>query len=264
MKLVTWNINSVRIRLDHVKQLVERADPDVICFQETKVRDEQFPLLDLQAMGFDHIHFAGEKSYNGVAILSKIPFQHRDALSWCGREDKRHVSVVLEGGVELHNFYIPAGGDEPNAQTNPKFAHKLQFLDEMTDWAAMQADTPAPKIMVGDFNIAPLETDVWDHKKLKNIITHTATEIDRLNCLQKAGRWVDAMRMHIPPQEKCFTWWSYRARDWRASNKGRRLDHVWVTPDLKEAVMSCEVLLDLRGLEKPSDHAPVLVEVALD
>ncbi|WP_419798551.1 MAG: exodeoxyribonuclease III [Terasakiella sp.] len=261
MKLVTWNINSVRIRLDHVRQLVETANPDVICFQETKVRDELFPLLDLQAFGFEHIHFAGEKSYNGVAILSKVPFEGTDALLWCGRADKRHVSVRLAGGVELHNFYIPAGGDEPDADINPKFAHKLQFLDEMTDWAAQSYQEGTRRIMVGDFNIAPLETDVWDHKKLKNIITHTAVEIDRLDRLQAAGHWVDAMRMHILPDEKCFTWWSYRARDWRAANKGRRLDHVWVSPALKDGVKSCEVLLDLRGLEKPSDHAPVMVEI---
>ncbi|WP_240796826.1 exodeoxyribonuclease III [Terasakiella sp. SH-1] len=263
MKLVTWNINSVRIRLHHVQELVEKYNPDVICFQETKVRDELFPLIDLQAMGFPHIHFSGEKSYNGVAILSKTPFSNEQALSWCEREDKRHVSLELEGGIELHNFYIPAGGDEPNAETNPKFAHKLQFLDEMTAWCAGRVDDGKKRIMVGDFNIAPLETDVWDHKKLKNIITHTQTEIDRLDKLQAAGHWVDAMRMHILPEEKCFTWWSYRARDWRASNKGRRLDHVWVTPALQDMVKSCEVLLDLRGLEKPSDHAPVLVELAV-
>jgi len=263
MKLVTWNINSVRIRLDHVRQLVEQANPDVICFQETKVRDDLFPLIDLQAMGFDHIHFAGEKSYNGVAILSKIPFEQTEVLSWCGREDKRHVGVRLVGGIDLHNFYIPAGGDEPDARVNPKFAHKLQFLDEMTDWCATTHQDGVKRIMVGDFNIAPLETDVWDHKKLKNIITHTEVEIDRLNKLQSAGHWVDAMRQHIQPDEKCFTWWSYRARDWRAANKGRRLDHVWVTPALQDCVKSCEVLLDLRGLEKPSDHAPALVEIDL-
>ncbi|MDV7341169.1 exodeoxyribonuclease III [Terasakiella sp. A23] len=263
MKLVTWNINSVRIRLEHVKKLVQDHNPDVICFQETKVRDEQFPLEDLQGLGYPHTHFRGEKSYNGVAILSKIPFEGTDGLSWCEREDKRHVSVVLEGGVELNNFYIPAGGDEPDAEKNPKFAHKLQFLDEMTVWSGDRYAEDKKRIMVGDFNIAPLETDVWDHKKLKNIITHTAIEIDRLDKLQASGQWVDAMRMHILPDEKCFTWWSYRARDWRASNKGRRLDHVWVTPNLKDGVKACEVLLDLRGEEKPSDHAPVLVEIAL-
>ncbi len=263
MKLVTWNINSIRIRLDHVKQLVDNYNPDVICFQETKVRDELFPQMEVRAMGYDHLHIAGEKSYNGVAILSKIPFTQTDALSWCGREDKRHISVKLVNGIELNNFYIPAGGDEPDETVNPKFAHKLQFLDEMTQWCVGRADDGKTRIMVGDFNIAPLETDVWDHKKLKNIITHTAVEIERLDKLQAAGNWVDAMREKILPEEKCFTWWSYRARDWRAANKGRRLDHVWVSPDLKEKVRSCNVLLDLRGLEKPSDHAPVLVELDL-
>jgi len=263
MKLVTWNINSVRIRLDHVKQLTDTYQPDVICFQETKVTDEQFPLLELQAMGYEHIHYAGQKSYNGVAILSKIPFSDPKALSWCDKEDKRHASVVLENGIELDNFYIPAGGDEPDPAVNPKFAHKLQFLNEMTAWCAKRFKTGDRRIIVGDFNIAPLETDVWDHKKLRKIISHTEIEIVHLDKLQAAGSWVDAMRMMIAPETKCFTWWSYRAKDWAKANKGRRLDHVWVTPALQNNVKSCEVLLDLRGLEKPSDHAPVLVEFNL-
>lgn len=263
MKLVTWNINSVRIRLEQVKQLTDTYQPDVICLQETKVRDELFPLIELQAMGYDHVHYAGQKSYNGVAILSKIPFTNTDALSWCDKEDKRHTSVVLENGIELDNFYIPAGGDEPDAAINPKFAHKLQFLDEMTAWCKKRFKTGDRRIIVGDFNIAPLETDVWDHKKLRKVITHTEIEIARLDKLQAAGSWIDAMRMIISADEKCFTWWSYRAKDWAAANKGRRLDHVWVTPALEHTVKSCEVLLDLRGLEKPSDHAPVLVELDL-
>lgn len=263
MKLVTWNINSVRLRLDQLRLLSETVAPDVVCLQETKVRDALFPLEDIRSLGFSYVHFRGEKSYNGVCILSKRPFVETFALSWCGREDKRHVGVCFEDGLELHNFYIPAGGDEPDAAKNPKFAHKLQFLDEMTDWCRRQhLENPNSKrIMVGDFNIAPLETDVWDHKKLKNIITHTQTERDRLNALQQSADWVDAMRTHIPPDEKCFTWWSYRARDWKAANKGRRLDHVWVSPALGSQTVRAKVLLELRGLEKPSDHAPVLVEM---
>jgi exodeoxyribonuclease-3 len=259
MKLVTWNINSIRIRLAHVQQLVDHYDPDVICFQETKVRDEQFPQLELKAMGFDHILFSGEKSYNGVAILSKKPISLHETRSWCAREDKRHISVMLDGKIELHNFYIPAGGDDPDAEKNPKFAHKLQFLAELVDWSEDCVSRGGSRIMVGDYNIAPLETDVWDHKKLKNIITHTEIEIIALDKIQKAGLWVDAMRHCIDPAEKCFTWWSYRAGDWQASNKGRRLDHVWVSSDLTDNIADCQVLLDLRGLEKPSDHAPVMV-----
>lgn len=265
MKLVTWNINSVRLRIEQLATLMERYTPDVVCLQETKVRDDLFPLQAIQDLGLKHVHFAGEKSYNGVCILSKKPFSETSHLSWCMRLDKRHVAVRFEDGLELHNFYIPAGGDEPDAEKNPKFAHKLQFLDEMTQWShkIYQEAPDSKRIMVGDFNIAPLETDVWDHKKLKNIITHTQTEIDRLAHLQEAGNWVDVMRRHIHPDDKCFTWWSYRARDWKAANKGRRLDHVWASPALKEASRSAEVLMDLRGLEKPSDHAPVLVEFDL-
>lgn len=260
MKLVTWNINSLRMRMGHVARLVDQYNPDVVCFQETKVRDEQFPLQDLEDLGFEHVYFAGEKSYNGVAIASKIPFSKGTQRDWCAKGDKRHCAVTLENGVELHNFYIPAGGDEPDVEINPKFAHKLDFLAEMTAWSESledQADTK--RIIVGDFNIAPLEQDVWDTKKLKKVVSHTPLERETLNNLQAAGAWVDAMRTKIPPTEPCFTWWSYRAKDWRASNKGRRLDHVWVSPATAPAIGAVEVLLDLRGGEKPSDHAPVLV-----
>jgi len=262
MKLVTWNINSLRMRIAHVQRLVETRDPDVICFQETKVQDKQFPLADLQALGFAHVYFAGEKSYNGVAIASKQPFAQTEAWSWCGKEDKRHCMVTFESGLELHNFYIPAGGDEPDPEVNPKFAHKLQFLSEMTQWSqGLQDQDTKPRIIVGDFNIAPLVTDVWDHKKLKNVVSHTAIEIERLSLLQEAGQWHDAIRASIDPSEPCFTWWSYRAKDWQASNKGRRLDHIWASPAIAHKLENAEVVLAQRGGEKPSDHAPVLISV---
>ena len=262
MKLVTWNINSIRIRLDHVKKLVDEYAPDVICFQETKVRDSLFPSLELQAMGYRHIAISGEKSYNGVAILAKETLSETETLQFCGREDKRHLKAVLANGIRLDNFYIPAGGDEPDAEINPKFAHKLQFLNEMNDWTEGLKDQEK-RIMVGDFNIAPLEHDVWDHKKLKNIITHTEIEINHLAKIQRSGNWIDAMRHLIPAEKKCFTWWSYRASDWKTSNKGRRLDHVWISPDLLPVLENVLVLEDLRSVDKPSDHAPVMVSLSL-
>ena len=261
MKLVTWNINSVRPRIHLIEQLVAAENPDVICLQETKVEDSKFPLKPLAALGFDHIELFGMKAYHGVAILSRLPLADHTKHNWCAIDDARHQSVVLPGGIELHNIYLPAGGDEPDTSINPKFDHKLRFFTEQTVWWSDQ-DPKRPRILVGDLNVAPLETDVWNHKQLLKVVSHTPIEVEHFDRLQAAHGWVDAVRLKIDPSEPLFSWWSYRARDWRAANKGRRLDHIWVTPPLAPKVRDVRVLIDARGWEKASDHAPVLLELA--
>jgi exodeoxyribonuclease-3 len=146
---------------------------------------------------------------------------------------------------------------------NDKFAHKLTFLDEMTDWWP-RARSPGDRlVVVGDLNIAPLETDVWSHKQLLSVVSHTPVEVERLTRMQRSLDFVDAVRRFIPPEEKLFTWWSYRARDWRAANRGRRLDHIWVTQPLAPALTGARVIADARGWQpKPSDHVPVIVDLA--
>ena len=262
MRLVTWNINSVRLRAPLVRRLVDEIAPDVVCLQETKVVDELFPHDEFAEL-FPHRHARGMKAYNGVAILSRIPFTQTGGQDWCGRPDARHVSATFAGGVELHDFYVPSGGDEPDPAINDKFAHKLQFLDELTAWSREQSSPRAKRILVGDLNIAPLEHDVWSHKQLLNVVSHTPVEVDRLQQLQAAHDWVDAVRHFVPESEKLYSWWSYRARDWRASNRGRRLDHVWVTPALKSNLQSASVFADARDWTKTSDHAPVVVDIDL-
>lgn len=261
MKLITWNINSVRLRMPLLAKLTEAEKPDVVCLQETKVNDDLFPAADIEALGYEHLHFRGMKGYNGVAILSRIPFESRDGKDWCGRTDCRHAEVRLEGGIALHNFYVPAGGDVPDPDENEKFAHKLAFLEEMTAWFSKAHKSKDPAILVGDLNIAPLETDVWSHKQLLKVVSHTPIEVEKLDAVQQSNDWVDAVRRMIPPEETLYSWWSYRARDWSAADKGRRLDHVWVTPPLAEKVQSAKVLRPARGWEKASDHAPVIVEL---
>lgn len=262
MRVVTWNINSVRLRAPLVRKLTAEIAPDVLCLQETKVVDELFPHDDLADL-YPHRHVRGMKAYNGVAILSKIPFKETGGRDWCGRPDARHVSVTFDGGVELHDFYVPAGGDEPDPEANDKFAHKLQFLDEMTAWSHAQASPRAKRILVGDLNIAPLEHDVWSHKQLLKVVSHTPVEVDSLRQLQASHDWIDAVRHFIPDTEKLFSWWSYRSRDWRESNRGRRLDHVWVTPALTKSLRSASVFTEARDWIKPSDHAPVVVDIDL-
>ena len=260
MQLVTWNINSVRARLPLVTDLVERHQPDILCLQETKVQDEQFPHGFFEDLGYHHRAIKGQKSHHGVATLSRLPFSDSRSINWCEKGDARHIAVTLEDGTDIHNFYVPAGGDEPDPEVNEKFAHKMQFVEEMTHWSAQ---LERPSILVGDLNIAPLEHDVWDSKKLKKVVSHTPVEREAMMTLIEAHGWVDVMRVFVPDNEKLYSWWSYRARDWRAANKGRRLDHIWVSPALDGKARSMDVVLDARGWEKPSDHAPVLVDFDL-
>lgn len=262
MRLLTWNINSVRLRLPLLLGLAKQTDADIICLQETKTPDEHFPLDPIQKAGYEHVHFHGMKGYNGVAIISRLPFKSHNIHHRVGREDCRHIAASFKN-FELHNLYIPAGGDEPDPEINDKYKHKLDFVDEMTRWFADNYSNDNPLVAVGDFNIAPLENDVWSHKQLLKVVSHTPPETTRLNKMQKSLNWTDVTRHFVPEDEKAYTWWSYRNRDWKKSNRGRRLDHIWVTEPLKAKLKSHEILTEARDWEKPSDHVPVIVDLAV-
>ena len=261
ISVATWNINSVRLRMPMVETFLKDYGPDVLCLQEIKCQNEQFPTKAFEKAGYVHHAVNGQKSYHGVAIVSKHPLVEIDRREFCEMGDARHVSAVVEskiGATRIHNFYIPAGGDEPDPVKNPKFKHKLDFLAELQDWF----DTPEfdnGHIIVGDFNIAPHENDVWSHKQLLKVVSHTPIETTTLDAIQARRNWVDIVRKHIPHEEKIFSWWSYRSRDWSASDRGRRLDHIWSTPDVAQHATKTEVLRDARGwTEKPSDHVPII------
>ncbi len=261
VKITTWNINSVRLRLDNLRRLVEEARPDVICLQETKVRDEFFPHAPIAEMGYPHQWLRGMKSYNGVAILSRLPLAATGGKDWCGRPDCRHVFAQLPDGTEIHNFYVPAGGDVADPEANDKFAHKLDFLRQVSAWWRSRKVDGAKCILLGDLNVAPLETDVWSHKQLLRVVSHTPIEVELLEELRQSGPWTDAVRHFIPPTERLYSWWSYRSRDWRVSDRGRRLDHIWASPALVPRLQRVEIMRAARGWEKPSDHVPVSVVV---
>ena len=263
LAITTWNVNSVRIRLDGVAALVDAHEPDVLCLQETKVVNGSFPLDAFEALGYVHSVINGIKGYNGVAILSRLPFAESGTRDWCGKADGRHAWATLENGVEINNFYVPAGGDVADPAVNDKFAHKLQFLAEMINWFAARSAPANRLVMVGDLNVAPLETDVWSHKALLKVVSHTPVEVELLDALAASHGWIDTARVFTPPEERLYSWWSYRARDWDSADRGRRVDHAWVTPALEGALRSVETLRPARGWDRPSDHVPVTLTLSV-
>jgi exodeoxyribonuclease-3 len=262
VRLVTWNINSIRLRMDLLRQLCAVMAPDVICLQEIKVDDPLFPLDQCKELGFDHVAYHGMKSYNGVAVLSKRPILAVETPGWCGRDDRRHLIARLDG-VAVHSLYIPAGGDVPDPDINDKFAHKLAFLDDAATWFKERIRPDDKVILAGDFNVAPLDNDVWSHKQMLKIISHTPAEIERLNRFQASVPFVDAVRHFVPDTERLYTWWSYRSADWQKNDRGRRLDHIWVTPALAPLLRGTLVAREARSWTQPSDHVPVMVDIDL-
>ncbi|WP_207099938.1 exodeoxyribonuclease III [Paracoccus shandongensis] len=258
--IATWNINSVRLREGLVARFLREEAPDVLCLQECKSPVDKIPLDQFRALGYAHIVARGQKGYNGVAILSRLPITDAGDRDYASLGHARHVAARLENGVTIHNMYVPAGGDIPDREQNVKFGQKLDFVAEMRD--VFHADRPEKSILVGDLNIAPREDDVWSHKQMLKIVSHTPVEVDHLLSAQDAGKWVDVTRQDIP-SGLLYSWWSYRAKDWHAADKGRRLDHIWATSDIANAGHASRVLRPCRGWDGPSDHVPVLASFDL-
>jgi len=258
MKIATWNINSIRLRLQLVIDFIKEHDIDVLCLQETKTQDEFFPVAALEHAGWRHSVFRGQKSYNGVAIISRLRVEYHEHRLWAGKDDCRHICARING-VNIHNFYVPAGGDIADRDANPKFGHKIDFLDEMKGW--FSNNSPRKSVLVGDLNIAPLAEDVWSTRQLRNVVSHTDIEREKLTAVINDGGWVDAVRKYYGPEEILYSWWSYRARDWKASNRGRRLDHIWLSNDMTNNVRKVDIVTQARGFEKPSDHVPITIEL---
>ncbi len=272
LRIATWNINSVRARLDLVTRFVKTYAPDILCLQEIKASNSDFPVQAFRNEGYRHIAMNGQKMHHGVAIVSKVPLAGEARHDWQGNGEARHVGVAVNGfgfngastsgsAVRLENVYAPAGGEAPDMTPASKFMLKLDFYDRMLAWATT---LDQPTILVGDMNIAPLPDDVWSHKALLDVVSHTPIEIGKMDALMAAHGWIDVGRHLKPAPERLYTWWSYRAADWRASDKGRRLDHIWVSPGLRGHIEDCFVAEDVRGWDKPSDHAPLIADFLLD
>ncbi len=258
--LATWNINSVRLRAPIVSKLMQEEAPDVLCLQECKSPVDKIPVEVFADLGYPYMIARGQKGYNGVAIFSRQPIEEVGSHDFANLGHARHIAGRLENGVVIHNFYVPAGGDVPDRSVNEKFGQKLDYLTDMRDWC--HDSSPEKSILVGDLNIAPREDDVWSHKQLLKVVSHTPIEVEHLNEVIEAGGWADVTRKDIP-EGQLYSWWSYRARDWDAADKGRRLDHIWASSDIASAAHSSRVLRDARGWEKPSDHAPVFASFDL-
>ena len=232
VSIATWNINSVRLRMPIVERFIEEQAPDVLCLQEIKCQEHQFPYEAFRALGYEHFAVHGQKGYHGVATVAKTPLRELSRHDWQDNGEARHVGVELTDhqGMIVENVYVPAGGDEPNREINAKFGQKLDFLERMTRWADA---VDRPTLIVGDFNVAPLECDGYDHKAL------------------------------LKAPERYYSWWSYRSKDWKVNDRGRRLDHMWASPELARQATSHSIHEDARDWEKPSDHVPLVTEFTL-
>ena len=260
LTVASWNINSVRARLDIVERFLKEEQPDVLCLQETKVVDCDFPEGVFRRLGYTHLIKCGQRMHHGVAIISRLPLHEEVRLDWQANGEARHIGVRLDCGIRIENVYVPAGGDIPDRTINPKFGQKLDFIERMTRWSECCG---VPTLLVGDLNVAPLECDVWSHKALINVVSHTPVEVEALGTLQDSNAWVDLGRRFVPAPDRLFTWWSYRSPDWTRNDRGRRLDHMWATADVAALAVRHQVHEPCRSWTRPSDHVPLVTEFAL-
>ena len=264
LRIASWNVNSVRLRTAHLARFAQEQAPDVICMQEIKCQSPEFPVQELLDAGYPHLRIRGQKGWHGVAIASRLPIEDAPELDVCREGHARTVSARV-AGVEIQNFYIPAGGDLPDRETNAKFDHKLDFFERLTTLMARR-DPREPLVIAGDLNVAPGEFDVWNHKFMSKVVSHTPVEVEAMRVLQDTLGFIDLARDAAGESEKLASWWSYRAADFRASNRGLRLDHLWITPGLKAAAAAYNggaprIHNDVRAWDRPSDHAPVTIDL---
>ena len=266
LRICSWNVNSVRLRAEQAARFVQEQAPDVLCLQEIKCQEGEFPTEAFVQMGLPHLKIAGQKGWHGVAMASRLPIEDAPKLDVCREGHARCVAGIV-AGVEIQNFYIPAGGDIPDPELNPKFAHKLDFYARLTAYMAKR-DPKAPLVVTGDLNVAPGEFDVWNHRYMSKVVSHTPVEIEAFGKLMGSLDFIDILREAHPDPQKLASWWSYRAADFRQSNRGLRLDHLLLSPGLREAALrlgapAARIHDDVREWEKPSDHAPVSVDLGL-
>lgn len=255
MKIATWNVNSLRVRLPHVLKWLEANQPDILALQETKVVDEQFPQAELSAAGY-HSVFAGQKTYNGVAILSKSPAT--DVISDIPSLDdpQRRILAATIQGIRVVNLYVVNGAEVGS----DKYAYKLAWLNKVTAWLQTQAATYPQLVVLGDFNIAPTDADVHNPKAWQGKILCSEAERTALSTIQALG-FTDCFRL-FEQVDHSFSWWDYRGGGFRR-NQGLRIDLILASAALAERCEHCAIDKEPRTWEQPSDHTPVIAEFKL-
>ena len=257
MKIATWNVNSLTARLQHVLDWLAANPVDVLCLQELKLSDDKFPLMELKAAGYEAAVF-GQKTYNGVAILSRAPA--RDVLRNIGGftdEHSRVISATVDTpteSVRVVNGYFVNG----QAPGTDKFAYKMRWLDALRDWLRTELTTHSRLVLLGDFNIAPEDRDSFDPEGLRETIHHTTEERNHFKALLGLGL-TDGFRLFEQP-EKSYSWWDYRMLGYQ-KNRGLRIDHILLSQALVPHARSCTIDRIPRKWAKPSDHAPVVLEL---
>jgi exodeoxyribonuclease-3 len=267
MKIATWNVNSIRSRLAHVVQWLESHPVDVLCVQETKVMDADFPKADLEAIGYSS-YISGQKSYNGVALLSRKPLEsiHAGFVPMLGEslagepiadldEQKRVIAGVLDG-VRIVNLYVPNGA----SVGSEKYAYKLRWLTVLRHYLKTLLTADAGLVVCGDFNIAPDDRDIYKPEGKENHIMASDAERQALQTTVLDLGLVDAFRL-LHPEAGQFTWWDYRTAGFRR-DAGWRIDHHYISSRLSDRVVDCVIDKIPRGWEKPSDHTPVILELS--
>lgn len=254
LKIATWNVNSLKVRLPQVLDWLRTHAPDALCLQETKLEDAKFPVAEIEAAGY-HPLFSGQKTYNGVAILSAAPGTNVTTAIPAFEDPQKRVLAASIGGLRIVNLYVPNG----ESVTSEKYRYKLAWLESLTTWLGQERKEHGKLAVLGDFNIAPEDRDVHDPKQWEGQVLFSEPEREAFRRLTGLGLR-DAFRLFDQP-EKSFTWWDYRMNAFRR-NLGLRIDHILVSPDLATACTRCAIDLEPRKAERPSDHAPVMAAFA--
>lgn len=255
MKIASWNVNSLKVRLPQVLEWIGDHKPDVLAVQETKLRDENFPAAEIDAAGYESV-FSGQKTYNGVALLSRSPIEKVDTRFPDPETEERRTIAATVGGVRVVNLYVVNGQEV----ASEKYKYKLKWLDAVADYLRSQIEEWSDVVVVGDFNIAPEDSDVHDPEAWREEILCSTPEREALGKILKLG-FHDVFRK-FDQEEKSFSWWDYRAAAFRR-NVGLRIDLVLATDRLRNACVRCYIDKAPRKNERPSDHAPVVAEFDL-
>jgi len=254
MRIATWNVNSLKVRLEHLLEWLGREAPDVVCLQETKTEDAAFPVAAIEGAGYQ-VAFSGQKTYNGVAIVSRLPMADVAAGIPGYADAQKRVLAATVAGVRIVCAYVPNG----QSVDSDKYRYKLEWLAALTTWLRSEIASHPRLALLGDYNIAPEDIDVHDPAAWVGQVLCSAPERDAFRGLAALGL-SDSFR-RFPQPERSYTWWDYRMNAFRRK-LGLRIDHILLSTPLAESCTACRVDVSLRGLERPSDHAPVIADLA--